>query len=110
VRPSLLLLLVACAGDEPSGECTAPAEGPWTMNGSCFGMAMAATLTVEADGCSFTFSDWDMAMSSPTGGTVSGDEVTLDWPELDGCAGTTDGATMEGSCGDGCTWDGSADG
>lgn len=128
MRPFLpLLLLAACSGDKsattdsgadtdtedtdtPTTGCTAPSEGGWSMNGSCFGMLMTGTLTVESDGCSFTFSDWDMPMSVPDGGTVDGDDVTLDWPGLDGCTGTTDGTSMEGSCGDGCTWDGTFDG
>lgn len=114
----LILVAAACAGDtdvadtdtdDPAG-CTTPSEGAWTMNGSCFGMAMGGTLTVEADDCSFTFSDWDMAMSVPSGGTVSGDTVNFTGAGWDDCSGTTDGTSMTGACGDGCTYDGSFDG
>ena len=125
----LILAAAACSGDktdtadtddtdagttdtdtnEPAG-CTAPSEGVWTMSGSCFGMDMVGTLTLEADGCSFTFSDWDMAMSVPEGGTVSGNAVTFTGAGWNDCTGTTDGTSMSGGCGDGCTYDGSFDG
>src|SRR5687767_7407592 len=109
MRPYWLpLLLAACAGDKsgdtggtgdtatPPGDddddtaaaCTPLEAGGWSMDGSCFGMLMTATLTVEADGCSFTFSNWNMAMSVPVGGSVSGTDVTLDWADKGGCTGT----------------------
>ncbi|MEZ4236867.1 MAG: hypothetical protein R3F59_12075 [Myxococcota bacterium] len=98
------LSLVACSGGGKDG-CTAPAEGAWTMDGSCFGMEMSASVALDADGCSFTFSDWDMAMDVPAGGTVTGTDVALTGDGWDDCTGTTDGATISGTCGDGCTFD-----
>jgi hypothetical protein len=84
--------------------CTPLTEGPWTADGSCFGMVMSATLTVGTDGCSFTFSDWDMAMSVPEGGTVAGSDIALTGANWDDCTGTTDGTSMQGTCGDGCAF------
>lgn len=99
----LVLAVAACNGKEPAGECTAITEGPWDADGSCIGMLMHATVTVEADGCSFSFSDWDMAMTNlPSDGTVAGDEVTLTFPDKTDCIGTTDGTSITGVCSDGC--------
>ncbi len=120
----LVPLLVACSGGTKDAEtdtdgvtdtpgttdtapaCTAPTEGPWEATGSCFGMLMTATLTVGgADGCRFTFDEWNMQMSVPEGGRVDGTDVTLTGPGWDDCTGTTDGTSIEGSCGDGCTYE-----
>lgn len=90
--------------------CATLTEGGWTANGSCFGMLMTATLTVGSDGCSFEFSDWDMAMSVPEGGSVDGSDVSLTGAGWDDCTGTTDGTSISGSCGDGCTFDMAFDG
>jgi hypothetical protein len=49
----------------------------------------------------FTFSDWNMMMESPGGGSVSGTRLTLSG--LDGwdtCTGETDGKTATGTCPD----------
>jgi hypothetical protein len=124
------LALVGCAGDgeksdtgatrtdtdttdtdidtdfETDGSCSPIVEGGWTANGSCFGMLMTATLTLSAQGCTFAFSDWDMAMDVPEGGKVSGaDEVALTGPGWESCTGESDGATMSGTCDDGCTFE-----
>lgn len=81
--------------------CVALAEGVWSMNGSCFGMPMYATLTLGDDGCTFAFTKWSMAMESPGGGSVDGKTVTLSG--LDGwdtCTGPATGKTFEGTCPD----------
>nr|MBA2320503.1 hypothetical protein [Deltaproteobacteria bacterium] len=85
--------------------CTAITEGDWTADGSCLGMMMSATLTVGTDGCSFEFSNWDMQMDVPDGGTVSGSDVTLTGDGWTDCTGTTDGTSINGTCGDGCAFD-----
>ncbi len=109
--PFLVPLLVACSdgADEP-GVCAALSEGPWSASGSCFGMVMTTTLTVDGDGCRFTLDDWDMEMSVPEGGAVDGSDVTLSGAGWDDCTGTTDGTSLEGSCGDGCTYEMTYDG
>ena len=82
--------------------CTKMVEGVWSMDGSCYGMAMSATLTLDPkDACTFAFSDWNMAMESPGGGSVSG--TTLHLSGLDGwdtCEGKTDGKSAAGTCPD----------
>lgn len=96
-----------CSGKE--GDCDAITPGPWSMDGSCLGMAMTASLTVAEDGCSFTFDDWDMPMESlPSGGTMGTGEVTLDWSDKTECTGTSDGSSMSGTCSDGCDFEASA--
>jgi hypothetical protein len=108
MRGWALLAVVAwgCSGGKDEGEpgdCDALTEGAWTLDGSCIGMPMPHTLTLEEDGCSFTLGEWTMPMTVPTGGTVSGAELTLDWPDQDACTGTlTDGTSVEGTCADGC--------
>lgn len=100
-----------CGGDGPGPEeCAAPTAGAWSWNGTCFGMVMSSTVSLGTDGCAFTVGDWDMAMSAPDGGTVSGDEVELDWTGKSDCVGTSDGDRLEGACGDGCTWTATFDG
>jgi hypothetical protein len=123
---STLLGLAACGGDatdttggtgdtatpdtDTTAACEALAEGPWSMSGSCFGMPMSATVTLEADGCTFTFSAWNMQMSVPEGGSVTGTDVTLSGAGWDDCTGTTDGGSISGECdGGSCTYDMSAD-
>ena len=65
-------------------------------------MEMSALLTLDPkDSCTFAFSDWNMAMESPGGGSVSG--TTLHLSGLDGwdtCAGKTDGKAATGTCPD----------
>jgi len=80
--------------------CTKMVEGVWSMSGSCYGMDMSATLTLDPkDSCTFAFSDWNMAMESPGGGSVSGTTLHLsgldDW---DTCEGKTDGKSAAGTC------------
>lgn len=104
------LFLAACSGDTSdehtdTSACTELADGTWSASGTCFGMAMSATLT--SNGCSFAFSDWNMAMSVPEGGTVDGTDITFSGTGWDDCVGTTtDGTSIEGSCaGSGCTFE-----
>lgn len=85
--------------------CTALQEGTWTMDGAAGGgMAMEATLTLDTDGCSFTFTDWNMSMGNlPAGGTVAGDQVTLSGDAyFETCTGTAnaDGSEVTGVCAD----------
>jgi hypothetical protein len=94
-----------CGGDkgEP-GSCEPVTAGTWTMGGSCLGMSMPTTLSVDADGCSFTLGDWTMAMDVPEGGTVTDSEVTLSGSGWDDCTGTLAGDSIEGTCADGCSF------
>lgn len=126
MRIPALVFLGACSGggttdtdatdaagddDDSSPACTAVEGGPWSAIGSCFGMTMTATLTVGgADGCRFTFDEWNMMMSVPEGGRVEDSDVTLTGAGWDDCTGTTDGTSIEGSCGDGCTYEMTYDG
>lgn len=106
-----ILLLCACSGGKSTGDCTAMAEGPWMLDGTCIGMEMHATVTASSDGCSFTYEDWDMEMTNlPSGGSVSGEEVTMDWDDKTDCVGTTDGTTLTGTCSDGCSFEGQLEG
>lgn len=111
-------LAVGCAGDGGSdgtdgtdGSCVALQEGDWTTDGAAGGgMPMQATLTLGEDGCSFTFSDWNMAMTNlPAGGTVAGDQVTLSGDAyFETCTGTVnaDGSAASGICDDdGAGWE-----
>ena len=80
--------------------CTKMVEGVWSMSGTCYGMDMSATLTLDAkDSCTFAFSKRSMAMESPGGGSVSGTTLRLrgldDW---DTCEGKTDGKSGAGTC------------
>jgi hypothetical protein len=88
--------------------CTVFTEGDWEVTGSAVGMTMTGTLTLDPDGCSFAFSDWNMGMDSPEGGTVVGDTVTLngnsgsrDWSECSGTASDANTASIQ--CADGAT-------
>jgi hypothetical protein len=108
-----LLLLCACAAnkDTPADDsdtpddatCPALEAGTWSGNGSCFGMSMSATLS--ADGCGFTFSDWNMAMDVPEGGELDGETFTLTGDGWTDCTGTATATSMEGACDDGCVFE-----
>ena len=95
--------------DTGNGVCTELAEGRWFMAGSVYGMSMDAILTLNDAGCSFTFSDWNMSMDVPDGGTIQGDAVTLDgngtreWGDCEGIA--DDNSTIVGACSDGATFE-----
>ncbi len=92
-------------GAEPTDACTELVEGRWSSsNETCFGMGMNADLTLDTDGCTFTFSSWNMSMDSPTGGVVSGSDITLTGAGWDDCTGTTDGSMMDATCGNGCVF------
>jgi hypothetical protein len=76
-------------------------EGGWDLTGSAFGMNMSGTLTLDATGCAFTFSDWNMGMSVPAGGTVSGDQITLTGSGWESCVLTAaSGIDASGVCSD----------
>ncbi len=99
-------------GSTTAPACVALKEGPWSMGGSCFGMAMAGTVSLKPDPCKFTFSDWNMNMSVPEGGEVSDQDITLTGTGWDDCAGTAtpQGRGIEGVCGDGCSFEMTFDG
>ncbi|MEQ1506714.1 MAG: hypothetical protein ABMB14_31090 [Myxococcota bacterium] len=88
---------------DADSDCTRLTEGMWSADGPAFGMAMTAMLTVDAVGCQFTLSDWDMAMDAPEGGSVSGDQVTFTgdayWQSCTGTA-SSDGVSVAGACAD----------
>jgi hypothetical protein len=112
----LLTLFPACnkdadtdLDDTASGACTALTEGRWDLAGSTFGMSMDAILTLSDDGCAFTFSDWNMSMDVPDGGTAQGDSITLNGSgtrEWSNCTGIAeDNASVVGACDDGATFE-----
>ncbi len=90
---------------EPPVACTALVEGRWASSSeNCFGMGMDADLTLDAEGCEFTFSNWNMSMDAPEGGVVTGSDVTLTGAGWNDCVGTTDGTTLDAVCGSGCNF------
>src|SRR5687768_16197125 len=99
----VLLTGVACSWGSSGGSCEAPREGTWTASGACFGMSMTSDLKHGSDGCSFSLSNWNMEMSVPAGGSVRGSTVKISGDQWNGCTGTTDGASIHGTCPDGCT-------
>lgn len=115
----VLTILAGCTGGTDSADvlhggdtCTVLVDGAWTMTGAAFGMgdeAMTATVTVDADACSFQLSGWSMAMDDlPSGGVLDGDAVQLDglnsrWRTCTGTASDTMNAS--GTCSDdGAAW------
>ena len=100
-----------CASDDSEDPCVALQAGHFDVTGSAFGMAMDANVAVDSTGCTLTFSDWNMAMDTPAGGTVASSAITLngnagsrDWAL---CTGTVTSATAaSGTCSsDGAAWD-----
>ncbi len=87
--------------------CEPLTSGDWRFSGSAFGMDMLGKLQSDAAACTFTLGDWNMEMGEmPTGGTVSGSDVTLTgngfWSS---CAGTIVAPDqIQGDCGDGSTF------
>ncbi|MEQ1567040.1 MAG: hypothetical protein ABMA64_15485 [Myxococcota bacterium] len=87
--------------DADTDTCVALQTGVWVADGPAFGMAMTGTLTMDAAACTFTLGDWDMMMDSPSGGSVSGDQVSFEGsPDWATCLGTADaaGTSVTGSC------------
>lgn len=113
----LLLCLGACgtptsstddtdvADTDATVTCSTLTEGGWTMTGTCFGMTMSATLTLDGTGCAFTFSDWNMNMDVPKGGKVNGDIVTFTGAGWKDCSGTLAGDVVTGGCTNGCAYE-----
>jgi hypothetical protein len=93
------------AGGEGEGEgaaaCTAMVPGAWNATGPAFGMDMTTTTAFAS--CAATFTNWNMAMSTPTGATVAGTAVTFTGQGWTDCTGTlsADGKTINGQCSDG---------
>lgn len=114
---SFALLVGACSGgttdtsDTDSSDtdttvtCTALPEGAWVLTGTCFGMTMGATLTLDDTGCAFTFSDWSMSMNVPEGGKVNGDTVKFTGAGWKACTGTVANDIVTGTCDDGCAYE-----
>ena len=95
------------SGDTTGDACTALQEGRWSTTGACFGMPMDAEVTMDVDNCAFTFSDWNMAMSVPDGGTIAGDTLTFTGDGWTDCTGTIDedGSSVTGVCAEsGCAF------
>lgn len=126
MRPWILALtLAACAGkttdttetDTDTGDtedtdvedtgppCVTLVDGDWYGAGAAFGMKMGVTVTMNADDCSFTLTDWSMDMGPiADAGTIDADEVTLSGPDpyWSSCVGTADadGESVDGVCSD----------
>jgi hypothetical protein len=108
---AFLLLLAACETPGDTGapvagdSCTALTSGRWTVTGPAWGMAdnpMDGDVTMDAESCTFAFSNWDMQMDDlPSGGVLDGDAVQLDgltdyWRS---CTGTAaDEGNVSGTC------------
>lgn len=113
----LFFVLGACGTSGPADDdtdaantdaavtCSALPDGVWVLNGTCFGMTMTGTLTLDDTGCAFAFSDWNMNMDVPKGGKVDGDTVTFAGAGWKECSGTLDGGTVTGGCPNGCAYE-----
>jgi hypothetical protein len=101
---ALLVMGAGCSGGEGSGVCTPLSSGAWTIDGPAMGMPMGATLTMDVEGCEFTFTEWSMEMLSlPIGGTVDAAAVQLDGDaHWSSCAGAVnaEGTEASGTCED----------
>jgi hypothetical protein len=68
-------------------------------------MGMSANVTLTGDGCTFEFSDWNMMMDVPKGGSLVDDALTLSgsggWSS---CTGTAEEKSMDVVCRDGCVF------
>ena len=86
--------------DTAVAACGAVVEGSWEATGACMGMFMTMTLTLDADGCSFGFSQWNMGMSVPRGGVVDGQNVAFTGTGWDTCTGVLSeaGDNVAGEC------------
>lgn len=124
MRPVIVLVtlfLAACTGKGDSAAdtglhggdtCTTLTTANWTIYADAFNMGdepMKADLAFDAASCSFSFSNWDMAMDDlPSGGVVDAEAVQFDGinPFWRTCTGTaTDENTASGTCSDdGSAW------
>ena len=86
--------------DATAAACGTVIEGSWEATGACMGMFMTMTLTLEADGCTFGFSQWNMGMSVPRGGVVDGQSVAFTGTGWDTCTGVLSeaGDSVAGEC------------
>jgi hypothetical protein len=104
MRWCAVIVLAGCAGGKGSVTCTPLVSGDWTIDGSAMGMPMGATVTMDAEGCTFSFSDWSMEMLSlPIGGSLDGSDLAMDGDaHWSSCAGTVneDGTEVSGRCSD----------
>lgn len=80
----------------------------WAWTGECPQMPTPCDIVVT--GCSLTIdyaADGGMTMGMPYAGTIEGDTVTFaDDNGVTGCVGTIlDADHVEGTCGDGCTFE-----
>jgi hypothetical protein len=56
-------------------------------------MLLDASLTMDVTGCTFAFSDWNMGMDSPSGGSVTGTTATFAGSShWESCEGEIDGS------------------
>ncbi len=89
---------------DTSTACTELTSGRWEGSGAAFGMAMGVDLTMDAESCSFTLTNWSMDMGPiADAGAVDGDEVTLSGPDdyWATCVGTAESVTLvSGVCSD----------
>ena len=76
----------------------------WAWTGECPGMDTPCEIVVSGCEMSIDYSS-GMSMGMPIAGLVAGSEVTFTGGTVPGCVGTViDPDTIEGSCGDGCTY------
>ncbi len=104
MRVVTLSIAFAGCGEKGPVSCTALEDGEWTVEGDAMGMPMGATVTMDAEACSFTLSGWSMEMLSlPTGGSVDGTSISMEG-DAHWSSGTAtlseDGSSAEGSCDD----------
>jgi hypothetical protein len=86
--------------------CTPIEAGHWDVGGTQLGMPMEADVAVDTKTCTFTFSNWSMAMSTPDGGTIDGTDVALTGPgPWSACTGVVKSPTeAAGTCETGGNW------
>jgi len=99
---------IGCAGGDGDGDgdgdgaCVSGESGRWAGGDStdCFGMPMDGDATF--DGCTLTFSNWNMEMSVPTGATIDGAAMQFTGEDWSACTGTLadDGKSFTATCPD----------
>ena len=121
LRLALLLTLAACSGGKPADSghdsagtgtttdapsCVIVNDGLWAASGSCFTEPTTATMTFDANACTFALTAWTPATNAPTGAAVVRSAVSLTGDGWTDCTGDINGHHdgIDGTCPVGCTW------
>jgi hypothetical protein len=102
---AVVSMTLSCT-DKNEDSAAGETDADWAMGGTAYGMAMNADVAVDVDACSFEFSDWNMGMSVPEGGTMNGTDIQLTGSDFwSTCTGVAKSPTeAEGLCGGGESW------